>query len=50
MGKILGILLLFALIVGGLALWRRARRKHGEQFIDRGLWGAMGVSFDSTSE
>ena len=34
MGKILGLLLLFALIVGGLALWRRARRKHGEQFID----------------
>jgi hypothetical protein len=34
MGKILGIVLLFALIVGGLALWRRARRKHGEQFID----------------
>ena len=34
MGKILGIALLFALIVGGLALWRRACRKHGEQFID----------------
>jgi hypothetical protein len=25
MGKILGIVLLFALIVGGLALWRRGR-------------------------
>ena len=34
MGKILGIVLLFVLIVGGLALWRRARRKHGEQLID----------------
>ena len=34
MSKFLGILFLVALIVGGFALWRRARRKQGEQFID----------------
>lgn len=34
MAKFLGIAILLALIVGMVVLWRRARRKHGEQFID----------------
>ena len=34
MAKILGFAVLLALIFAAVAIWRRARRKHGEQFID----------------
>jgi hypothetical protein len=34
MPKILGLVLFLALIIGVLVIWRRARRKQGEQFID----------------
>ena len=34
MPKILGLVLLLALIIGVVVIWRRARRKQGEQFID----------------
>jgi hypothetical protein len=34
MPKILGLVLLLALIIGVVAVWRRARRKQGEQLID----------------